>query len=69
MGSEVHEQIFRSGGQSEARPSVFKSPGKLGSHLSTHCSRDESLSLSCLVREPPELWCGSVIRYHWAIHT
>ncbi|GFX50041.1 hypothetical protein TNCV_2375301 [Trichonephila clavipes] len=33
--------MSRSGGQSEARPPVFKSPSKLGTHLSTHCSRDE----------------------------
>ncbi|GFU92321.1 hypothetical protein TNCV_1339021 [Trichonephila clavipes] len=25
-------------GQSEARPPVFKSPSKLGTHLSTHCT-------------------------------
>ncbi|GFU37534.1 hypothetical protein TNCV_4274621 [Trichonephila clavipes] len=33
-------------GQSEARPPIFKSPSKLffGTHLSTHCSRDERLS-------------------------
>ncbi|GFT19438.1 putative RNA-directed DNA polymerase from transposon BS [Trichonephila clavipes] len=33
----------RSGGQSEVRPSVFKSPSKLSTHLSTRCSRDERL--------------------------
>ncbi|GFU59723.1 hypothetical protein TNCV_3186791 [Trichonephila clavipes] len=36
--------MSRSSGQSEARPPVFKSPTKLGIHLSTHCSRDERLS-------------------------
>ncbi|GFX29324.1 hypothetical protein TNCV_3218581 [Trichonephila clavipes] len=30
LGAEVHEQMSRSGGQSEARPPVFKSPSKLG---------------------------------------
>ncbi|GFW52467.1 histone PARylation factor 1 [Trichonephila clavipes] len=30
--------MSRLGGQSEARPSVFKSTSKLGSHLSTHCT-------------------------------
>ncbi|GFU41121.1 uncharacterized protein TNCV_1058491 [Trichonephila clavipes] len=32
--------MSRSGGQSEARPPVFKSPNKLffGTHLSTHCN-------------------------------
>ncbi|GFW82853.1 hypothetical protein TNCV_3494231 [Trichonephila clavipes] len=39
------------GGQSEARPPVFKSPSKLGTRLSTHCSRDESLSRPCPARE------------------
>ncbi|GFU54445.1 uncharacterized protein TNCV_2980391 [Trichonephila clavipes] len=29
--------MSRSGGQSEARPPVFKSPSKLGTHLSTLC--------------------------------
>ncbi|GFX25051.1 hypothetical protein TNCV_4260181 [Trichonephila clavipes] len=43
----VHEQISRSGDQSEARPPVFKSPSKLGTHLSTLSSRDERLSQPC----------------------
>ncbi|GFW83416.1 hypothetical protein TNCV_2545141 [Trichonephila clavipes] len=34
----VHEQMSRSSGQSEARPPAFKSPSKLGTHLSTHCN-------------------------------
>ncbi|GFV43561.1 hypothetical protein TNCV_1690051 [Trichonephila clavipes] len=29
--------MSRSSGQSEARPTVFKSSSKLGTHLSTHC--------------------------------
>ncbi|GFW93125.1 hypothetical protein TNCV_3888661 [Trichonephila clavipes] len=33
--------MSRSGGNSEARPPVFKSPNKLGTHLSTHCSWNE----------------------------
>ncbi|GFV96844.1 hypothetical protein TNCV_4350571 [Trichonephila clavipes] len=37
MGAETHERMSRSDGQSEARPSVFKSPSKLSTHLSTHC--------------------------------
>ncbi|GFW30515.1 hypothetical protein TNCV_454531 [Trichonephila clavipes] len=46
LGAEVHEQMSRSGDQSEARPPVFKSPSKLGIliHLSTHCSTDKKLS-------------------------
>ncbi|GFU69465.1 hypothetical protein TNCV_2282341 [Trichonephila clavipes] len=39
--------MSRSGGQSEARLPVLKSPSKLDAHLSTHCSRDERLSRSC----------------------
>ncbi|GFU89141.1 hypothetical protein TNCV_2895891 [Trichonephila clavipes] len=31
--------------------SVFKSPSKLGAHLSTHCNGDERLSRSCPTRE------------------
>ncbi|GFW88757.1 uncharacterized protein TNCV_4972501 [Trichonephila clavipes] len=42
--------MSRSGGQSEARPPMFKSPSKLGTHLSTHCNGDESLSRSCPAR-------------------
>ncbi|GFV77520.1 hypothetical protein TNCV_1070491 [Trichonephila clavipes] len=38
-------------GQSEAKPPVFKSPSKLGTHLSTHCNRDERLSRPCPARE------------------
>ncbi|GFT47158.1 uncharacterized protein TNCV_3748001 [Trichonephila clavipes] len=37
------EQMSRSVGQSEARPPMFKLPSKFGTHLSTHCSRDERL--------------------------
>ncbi|GFS81756.1 uncharacterized protein TNCV_2706941 [Trichonephila clavipes] len=50
LNAEVHEQMSRSGGQSEARSAKFKSPRNLGTHLSTHCSRDERLSQSCPVR-------------------
>ncbi|GFT27315.1 hypothetical protein TNCV_5140861 [Trichonephila clavipes] len=53
------------GGQSEAKPSVFKSPNKLGTHLSIHYSRDERLSGPFPAREwNLDLWCGSAIRYH-----
>ncbi|GFW12687.1 uncharacterized protein TNCV_3883971 [Trichonephila clavipes] len=47
LGAEVHEQMSRSGGQPEVRPPVFMSPRKLGTHLSTHCHRDERLSRPC----------------------
>ncbi|GFU85631.1 hypothetical protein TNCV_1719221 [Trichonephila clavipes] len=36
-----------SGDQSEGRLPVLKSPSKLGTHLSSHCSSDERLSRSC----------------------
>ncbi|GFU70593.1 uncharacterized protein TNCV_2971531 [Trichonephila clavipes] len=39
LDTEVHDQMSRSGGQSEARSPVFKSSGKLGTHLSTHAVR------------------------------
>ncbi|GFV22203.1 hypothetical protein TNCV_2674451 [Trichonephila clavipes] len=39
------------GGQSEAKPPVFNSPRKLGTHLSTHRSRVEGLSRPCPARE------------------
>ncbi|GFV59198.1 transposable element Tc3 transposase [Trichonephila clavipes] len=42
LDTKVHEQIFLSGGQSEARPPVPKSQSKLGTPLSTHCSSDEA---------------------------
>ncbi|GFV64250.1 uncharacterized protein TNCV_3000151 [Trichonephila clavipes] len=51
FGAEVHEQMSRSGGLSGARPPVSKSPSKLGTHLSTHCSRDEKLSRPYPARE------------------
>ncbi|GFX05185.1 uncharacterized protein TNCV_1958411 [Trichonephila clavipes] len=51
LGAEVQEQMSRSGGQSEARLPVLKSPSKLGTHLSTHCSKDGRLSRSCPARE------------------
>ncbi|GFV38728.1 hypothetical protein TNCV_4420961 [Trichonephila clavipes] len=34
----MHERMSRSGGQSEARPPLLKSPSKLDTHLSTHCT-------------------------------
>ncbi|GFU79478.1 hypothetical protein TNCV_872471 [Trichonephila clavipes] len=40
-----------SGRQSEARSPVFNSPSKLGTHLSTLCSREERLSRPCSARE------------------
>ncbi|GFT55805.1 hypothetical protein TNCV_4521971 [Trichonephila clavipes] len=43
----VHEQMSRLGGLSEERPPVFKTPSKLGTHLSTHCSGDERQSRPC----------------------
>ncbi|GFV83572.1 uncharacterized protein TNCV_5120621 [Trichonephila clavipes] len=43
---EVHEQMFRSGGHSDAKPPSAEFPSKLGTHLSTHL-RDERLSLPC----------------------
>ncbi|GFU62555.1 hypothetical protein TNCV_1313911 [Trichonephila clavipes] len=51
LGAEVHEQMSRSGGQSEVRTPVFLSPSKLGTHLSIHCSRDERLSRTCPAQE------------------
>ncbi|GFX56379.1 hypothetical protein TNCV_2243111 [Trichonephila clavipes] len=44
--TEVHDQISHSGGQSEVRPSV----SKMGTHLSTHCRKDERLSRPYRVR-------------------
>ncbi|GFY05124.1 uncharacterized protein TNCV_3269961 [Trichonephila clavipes] len=41
--AEVYEQTSRSVGQSEVRPPVFKSSNKHGTHLWTHCSRDEAI--------------------------
>ncbi|GFX44181.1 uncharacterized protein TNCV_4119771 [Trichonephila clavipes] len=34
LSAEEHEQMSRSGGQSEAKPQVFKSPSKHGTHSS-----------------------------------
>ncbi|GFU14234.1 uncharacterized protein TNCV_3579091 [Trichonephila clavipes] len=60
--------MSRSGDQFEARSPVFKSQRKLGTHLSTHCSSDERLSRFCPAREwSPDLWCGSMIRYHSSV--
>ncbi|GFT67203.1 hypothetical protein TNCV_783531 [Trichonephila clavipes] len=36
--------MSRFGGLSEERPSAFKTPSKLGTHLSTQCSGDERRS-------------------------
>ncbi|GFV48175.1 hypothetical protein TNCV_3554541 [Trichonephila clavipes] len=49
--AEGEQMSSRSGGQSEARPPALKSSSKLGTHLSTHCSRDERLSRPCPPRE------------------
>ncbi|GFW89607.1 hypothetical protein TNCV_1024911 [Trichonephila clavipes] len=39
--------MSRFGGLSEERPSVFKTPSKLGTHLSIQCSGDERQSRPC----------------------
>ncbi|GFW99217.1 hypothetical protein TNCV_3009851 [Trichonephila clavipes] len=48
----MHEQMFQSCVQSEARPPVFKSPRELCNHLSTHYSRDERLTRPFPARFP-----------------
>ncbi|GFW62209.1 hypothetical protein TNCV_1686401 [Trichonephila clavipes] len=50
LGAEVHAQMSRFGGLSEERPSVFKTPSKLGTHSWTQCSGDERQSRPCPVR-------------------
>ncbi|GFU62154.1 hypothetical protein TNCV_2473891 [Trichonephila clavipes] len=55
--------MSRFAGLSEERPSVFKTPSKLGTHLSTQCSgdeRQESIFPSPLI-EPQT--CGVKARY------
>ncbi|GFX51606.1 uncharacterized protein TNCV_5013101 [Trichonephila clavipes] len=51
-------------------PNVFKSPSKLGTHLSTHCSTDERLSRPCPAQklEPaPVVWKHDTLPLdHWA---
>ncbi|GFX92843.1 hypothetical protein TNCV_4014521, partial [Trichonephila clavipes] len=45
--------MFRSGGQSIVRPPVcvFKSSNKFGTHLTSHCSKDERLNRPCPAQE------------------
>ncbi|GFV44305.1 hypothetical protein TNCV_150531 [Trichonephila clavipes] len=50
QNAEVHEHMSRFGGLSEESPSVFKTRSKLGTHLSTQCSRDERQSRPCAAR-------------------
>ncbi|GFV10019.1 hypothetical protein TNCV_4129541 [Trichonephila clavipes] len=46
-------------------PSVYAPKQAFGTHLSTHCSRDERLSRPCPAREQkPNQWWGSAISYH-----
>ncbi|GFX01796.1 hypothetical protein TNCV_1021991 [Trichonephila clavipes] len=69
--------MSRSGGQFEAKPSVFLSQIKLGTHLSTHFNRDEKLNQLCPantsevwaehVDRTPDIWRESAIRSHWAL--
>ncbi|GFU59028.1 SCAN domain-containing protein 3 [Trichonephila clavipes] len=52
--------MSRFGGLSEERPSVFKTPSKLGTHLWTQCSGDERQSRpSQPVNRIPDPWCGT----------
>ncbi|GFX45545.1 hypothetical protein TNCV_2740821 [Trichonephila clavipes] len=46
LGIEVHEQMFRSGGQSDSKSPVFSSQASLVLILSTHCW-NERLSRPC----------------------
>ncbi|GFV30945.1 hypothetical protein TNCV_4013791 [Trichonephila clavipes] len=59
LGTEVHEQMSLFGGLSEERPSVLKTPSKLGTHFSTQCSGVERS-----VNRTQDLWCGRTIHYH-----
>ncbi|GFX53655.1 hypothetical protein TNCV_1185831 [Trichonephila clavipes] len=60
--------MSRFGGLSEERPSVFKTPSKLGTHLSTQCSGDERQSRPCPARGRYPLrglkWRVPGTRYH-----
>ncbi|GFY30357.1 hypothetical protein TNCV_4066071 [Trichonephila clavipes] len=47
MSLSLSRQMSRFGGLSEERPSVFKTPSKLGTHLSTQSSGDERQSQPC----------------------
>ncbi|GFW45668.1 hypothetical protein TNCV_3246051 [Trichonephila clavipes] len=58
----MHEQMSRSGGQSEARPPVLKSPSKLSTHLSIRSSRDERLIRPCQPGNRSQT-CGVEARY------
>ncbi|GFW69934.1 putative transposase [Trichonephila clavipes] len=49
----VHSQR---GGQSKARPPMYKSPSKLGTHFSTNYRRDESTLPSPGIEPGPVLW-------------
>ncbi|GFU43183.1 hypothetical protein TNCV_3775551 [Trichonephila clavipes] len=60
LGAEVDGQIFRSGGQSEARPLLFKSPSKLGTYLSTPAAGRRAVLLArWIVRSVPLEIVGS----------
>ncbi|GFS93525.1 hypothetical protein TNCV_1982241 [Trichonephila clavipes] len=64
-GTEVHEQMSRSGGQFEARLPVFKYPRKHDTHLSTHCTKMKgSVNLTHPREYNPEFWCESAKNYH-----
>ncbi|GFV87356.1 thromboxane-A synthase [Trichonephila clavipes] len=41
-----NDTLLRTSVQSEARPSVFKAPSKFDTHVSTHCNKDERLSVN-----------------------
>ncbi|GFU46446.1 uncharacterized protein TNCV_1280911 [Trichonephila clavipes] len=57
--------MSRFGGQSEERPSAFKTPSRLGTHLSTQCSGMKGrVDLAQPVNRTQDLWCGSTIHYH-----
>ncbi|GFX94636.1 hypothetical protein TNCV_3088651 [Trichonephila clavipes] len=55
--------MSRLGGLPEERPSVFKTPSKLGTHLSSQCSGDEKTesTLPSSIIEPRT--CGVESRY------
>ncbi|GFW97359.1 hypothetical protein TNCV_3091971 [Trichonephila clavipes] len=48
---------------SEERPSVFKTPSKLGTHSSTQCSGDERQSRPCPAPLIKPKTCGVEARY------
>ncbi|GFX11893.1 hypothetical protein TNCV_2996771 [Trichonephila clavipes] len=64
LGSDVDQEIFRSGDQSELKPPVLSSQASLVLIYRPTEGMKVSINLAHPGVSASDLWCGSVMHYH-----